>query len=173
MKNYVCKRSSNGSIIIFDRNALKGLNFTPKNSNKYGISVSKMIVVEPNMVKKLLIKATKRKLDKFIYMLASITDDDSTSDASLREALNELSRYRNIVEYKYRRYLEKKYQEQLIAKIDILEGEIKKKIMYGDNEKSLNKIYQEQLNKMYKNMLANAYFNNLQPENEIENRRTR
>ena len=75
----------------------------------------------------------------------------------------------NIVEYKYKKYLDAKYQEQLIAKIDILEGEIKKKIIYGDNEKSLNKIYQE----MYKNALKSMYFNEPTYEMENENRRTR
>lgn len=167
MKNYICKRTSNGSIIILDKNALNGLSFNPKNSSKYGIAISKMIIVSPDIVKKLLIKSTKRKMDKFIRLLASLADDDDATDASLREALNDLSRYRNIVEYKYNKYLDEKYKEQLIAKIDILEGEIKKKIIYGDNEKSLNKIYQD----MYKNILNNIYYN--EPVDEIENRRTR
>lgn len=171
MKNYICKRTKNGSVVILDKNTLSGLNFNPKNNNNYGISVSKMIIVKPDIVKKLLIKSTKRKLDKFIEFLASLTDDDDTTDASLREALNDLSRYRNIVEYKYKKYLDEMYQEQLIAKIDILEGEIKKKLIYGDNEKSLNKIYQE----MYRNMIANMYMreNTNVFENENENRRTR
>lgn len=167
MKNYICKRTKNGSIIILDKNALQGLSFNPKNSSKYGVAISKMIIVNPDMVRRLLIKSTKRKMDKFIRLLASLADDDDATDTSLREALNDLSRYRNIVEYKYSKYLDEKYQEQLIAKIDILEGEIKKKIIYGDNEKSLNKIYKD----MYKNMLNNIYFN--EPVNEVENRRTR
>lgn len=171
MKNYVCKRTNNGSVILITKEALQGINFNPKHSDKYGISISKMIIIEPNIVKKLLIKSTKRKLDKFIMMLASITDDDDTTDASLREALNDLSRYRNIVEYKYKKYLSEKYQEQLIAKIDILEGELKKKIMYGDHEKSLNKIYQNMYEEMYKNAIKNMYFN--KPEEQLENRRTR
>ena len=171
MKNYICKRIRNGSVVILDKNALEGLNFNPKNNKNYGISVSKMIIVKQDIVKKLLIKSTKRKLNKFIEFLANLTDDDDTTDASLREALNDLSRYRNIVEYKYKKYLDEKYQEQLIAKIDILEGEIKKKLIYGDNEKSLNKIYQE----MYKNMIANMYLRQEANtyENENENRRTR
>lgn len=169
MKNYVCMRMSNGSIIMLDKKSLNGLNFNPKNNKDYGITVSKMIIVKPEIVRRLLIKSTKRKLDMFIRMLANLTDDDTTTDASLREALNDLSRYRNIVEYKYKKYLDAKYQEQLIAKIDILEGEIKKKIIYGDNEKSLNKIYQE----MYKNALKSMYFNEPTYEMENENRRTR
>ncbi len=167
MKNYICKRTGNGSVIILNKNILNGLNFNPKNSSKYGIEISKMIIINPDMVRRLLIKSTKRKLNKFIYFLASVADDDSQTDSSLREALNDLSRYRNIVEYKYNKYLSKKYKEQLIAKIDILEGEIKKKIIYGDNEKSLNKIYHER----YKETLKNMYFNN--PIDEYENRRTR
>ena len=169
MRNYICKKTSNGSVVLIDLKSLSGINFNPKNSKKYGIAVSKIIIVNKEMVKKLLVKSTKRKLDKFLMTLASITDDDETSDASLREALNDLSRYRNIVEYKYKKYLDKKYREQLIAKIDILEGEIKKKLIYGDNEKSLNKIYQE----MYKNMLKNIMFNNPTSEYENENRRSR
>ena len=169
MKNYVCMRTSNGSIIMFDKKGVNGLNFNPRNNKDYGITVSKMIIVKPEIVKKLLIKSTKRKLDMFIRMLATLTDDDTTTDETLREALNDLSRYRNIVEYKYKKYLDNKYREQLIAKIDILEGEIKKKIIYGDNEKSLNKIYQE----MYKNALKSMYFNEPIYEMENENRRTR
>ena len=169
MKNYVCMRTCNGSLIMLDKNSLKGLNFNPKNNKDYGITVSKMIIVKPSIVRNLLIKSTKRKLDKFIRMIATLTDDDDSTDESLREALNDLSRYRNIVEYKYNKYLEKKYLEKLKATIDILEGEIKKKIIYGDNEKSLNKIYQE----MYKNVLKNAYFNNPIYDMENENRRTR
>ena len=169
MKNYICMRTSNGTVVLLDKKGLTGLNFNPKNNNNYGITVSKMIIVNPDIVRRLLIKSTKRKLDKFIRELALITDDDDTSDDSLREALNDLSRYRNIVEYKYNKYLEEKYLEKLIAKIDILEGEIKKKIIYGDNEKSLNKIYQE----MYKNAFKNLYFNESAYEMENENRRTR
>lgn len=168
MKNYICKKTNSGSVILLDLKSLNGLNFNPKNSNKYGITVSKMIIVNKDIVRKLLLKSTKRKLDKFLMLLASITDDDDTTDATLREALNDLSRYRNIVEYKYSKYLEKKYQEKLIAKIDILEGEIKKKIIYGDNEKSLNKIYQD----MYKNMLANMIYAN-EYQNEFENGKSR
>ena len=169
MKNYICMHTSNDSIILLDKKGLTGLNFSPKNNHDYGITVSKMIIVNPDIVRRLLIKSTKRKLDKFIRDLALLTDDDDTTDASLREALNDLSRYRNIVEYKYNKYLEEKYLEQLIAKIDILEGEIKKKIIYGDNEKSLNKIYQE----MYKNALKQLYFSEPTYEMENENKRTR
>lgn len=169
MKKYICVRTSNGSIIMLDKRSLEGINFNPKNNKDYGITVSKMIIIKPSIIKNLLIKSTKRKLDKFIRMIASITDDDDTTDTTLREALNDLSRYRNIVEYKYNKYLEEKYLETLIAKIDILEGEIKKKIIYGDNEKSLNKIYQE----MYKNALRSMYFNEPTYELENENRRTR
>lgn len=170
MKNYVCKRISNGSIVILDKSILRGLNFNPKNSDKYGITINKMIIINPSIVRKLLIKSTKRKMEKFIRMLASITDDDTSTDDSLREALNDLSRYRNIVEYKYKKYLDNKYQEQLIAKIDILEGEIKKKLMYGDNEKSLNKIYQEMYREMYRNTFTNMYYGN---QEEMENRKAR
>ena len=169
MKNYICRRTSNGSIIMLDKKSLEGINFNPKNSKDYGIAVSKMIIVKPSIVKSLLIKSTKRKLDKFIRMIAELIDDDDTSDESLREALNDVSRYRNIVEYKYNKYLEEKYLERLIAKIDILEGGIKKKMIYCDNEKSLNRIYQE----MYKNALRNIYFNEPTYEMENENRRTR
>lgn len=169
MKKYICVRTNNGSIIMLDKNSLEGISFNPKNSKDYGIAVSKMIIVKPSIVRNLLIKSTKRKLDKFIRMIAELIDDDDTSDESLREALNDVSRYRNIVEYKYNKYLEEKYLETLIAKIDILEGEIKKKIIYGDNEKSLNRIYQE----MYKNAIRNIYFNEPTYEMENENRRRR
>ena len=47
-----------------------------------------------------------------------------------REYLEGLVRYKGIVENKYRRYLDERYANMLIKKIEILEQELKTKIIY-------------------------------------------
>ena len=53
--------------------------------------------------------------------------------AILREALNDVTRYKSIVQYKYMKYLDKKYYEILMKKIEVLEYELKLKIMKISN----------------------------------------
>ena len=59
-------------------------------------------------------------------------DDD---DSAFRIALNDLTRYREIVESKYRKYMDDKYISLLLKKIDLLEHEMKSKIIYKEQKR--------------------------------------
>ena len=131
---YVNKNNPNKEIIYLDYDMLKGFNFSPKNKVVHdGIVVNKMVIIKPSMIEKILKRKIKRKLDLYLKLIIKfIESDDSSSGDTLREALNDLTRYKNIIAYKYRKYLDEKYLKLLLKKISILEYELNSKLLYKD-----------------------------------------
>lgn len=134
-KRYViAKSNSNGEVTFIDYSKIDGFKITPKNRIEYpGIEVNSMLIIKPSFIEKVLKKKIQRKLN--IYLNYIIDESESDDDDSYREALNNISRYRDIVEYKYRKYLDDKYINLLLKKIALLERKIKSKVIY----KELNK----------------------------------
>lgn len=128
---YVCKKGDDRQIIYLDYDKLKGFDFLPQNNVKYdGIIVNKMVIIKPSMIEKVLRRKIKRKLDLYLKLIIKfIQSDDSDSGEGLREALNDLSRYKSIINYKYKKYLDEKYLKVLLKKIAILEYELNSKLM--------------------------------------------
>lgn len=128
---YVCKKGNDREIVCMDIDKLKGYGFSPKNNVKYdGIVVNKMVIIKPSMIEKVLRRKIKKKLDLYLKLIIKFieSDDSSTGDA-LREALNDLTRYKNIIEYKYKKYLDEKYLSILLKKIAILEYELNSRLI--------------------------------------------
>lgn len=136
-KRYVIqkeKRQSNP--ITFSRKKIEGFRVIPHNqANHPGISVNSMLVVKPSLIEKLLKKKNQRKLDYYLQYIISLMDGDD-DDSAFRIALNDLTRYREIVESKYRKYMDDKYISLLLKKIDLLEHEMKSKIIYKEQLKT-------------------------------------
>jgi hypothetical protein len=111
---------------------LDGFKFNPKNQVEYeGIMVNEMVIINPSFIENVLKRKTKKKLELYLKFIISLIDDESSATSDdLREALNGLVRYKSIVENKYRRYLEERYMNVLLKKIDLLEQELKNKILY-------------------------------------------
>lgn len=131
----IVKEQYNGDKVYIDYTKLNGFKFKPKNAIKYkGIKVNTLVVVKPSFIEKLLKKKVKRKLDFYLNYIISLMDNDEDDGTDLKEALTDLERYKSIVEYKYRKYLDSKYINLLLKKIDILEHEIKMKIIYRQEE---------------------------------------
>lgn len=129
---YVCKKGNEREILYLDINKLKGFNFNPKNNVKYdGIIVNKMVIIKPSMIEKVLKRKIKNKLDLYLKLIINfIESEDGASDDALREALNDLSKYKSIVQYKYKKYLDEKYLKLLMRKIEVLEYELNSKLTY-------------------------------------------
>lgn len=129
---YVCKKGNEKEILYLDINKLKGFNFNPKNNVKYdGIIVNKMVIIKPSMIEKVLKRKIKKKLDLYLRLIINfIESEDGTDNDALREALNDLSKYKNIVQYKYRKYLDEKYLKLLMKKIQLLEYELNSRLTY-------------------------------------------
>ena len=120
---YINKKNSNKEIIYLDFDKLKGIDFSPKNKIKYdGIVVNKMVIIKPSMIEKILKRKIRKKLDLYLKLIIKfIESEDSDNGETLREALNDLTRYKNIIMHKYMKYLDEKYLKLLSKKISLLE----------------------------------------------------
>ncbi len=135
---YTIVKECNGDKIIIDYSKLDGYKFKPKNKIKYnGIKVNSIVVVKKSFIEKLLKKKVKRKLNYYLEYIISLIDNDDEDGSGLKEALTDLERYKSIVEYKYKKYLNQKYITLLLKKIKLLENELKTKILIYENEEVL------------------------------------
>lgn len=118
-----------------DYSKMGGLDISPKNRISYdGIVVNKLVIIKSSFIERILKKKIKRKLELYLKFIMDFIDSDEDDGNSLREALNDITRYKEIINYKYRKYLGDKYIDQLLKKIEFLEHELKVKL-YMINEK--------------------------------------
>ncbi len=130
INRYVLCKSNNGKELVYlNYNSSEGFKFKPKNQVKYnGIKVNKMVIINPSFIEKVLKRKVKRKLDLYLQFLINLLDDENEDPTTLTHALNDLDRYRRTIINKYRNYLDKKYVDLLLKKINLLEREIKEKL---------------------------------------------
>ena len=108
----------------------KGYKIKPKNKVKYdGVVVNEMLIIKPSLIEKILKRKISVKLDYYLQYIISVLDDESSDTGKIGAVLSDLNRYREIVKNNYREYLTDKYMELLLKKIELLEYELKKKLM--------------------------------------------
>ncbi|MBE6160279.1 MAG: hypothetical protein E7157_04450 [Lactobacillales bacterium] len=133
----IVREQNNGEKIYIDYTKFNGYKVRPRNNVKYeGVKVNSLVILKPSFIEKLLKKKVKRKLDFYLQYIISLMDNNEEDGnvGNLKLALDDLARYKSIVEYKYRKYLDQKYINLLLKKIDILEHEIKMKLIYKQEE---------------------------------------
>lgn len=142
------KQAKMGDVVYFDYQKLQnGFNITPKNQMQYdGVLVNRLIIIKPTFIEKLIKKKMKKKLELYLqYIIDILDDDDETDGSTLNEVLNELSRYKDIVRYKYQKYLGEQYSLLMTQKIELLEYELKLKAMkILERNNSYEEVYQEE-----------------------------
>ena len=111
MGYYLNRQPKTGEIVYVNYDRYKGFNIAPKNNIKYdGVRVNKMIIVKPSMIEKVLKRKIKNRLDLYLKTIVELMDEsDESNPSGIREALNELTRFKNIIKYKYEKHLEEKY----------------------------------------------------------------
>ena len=135
-RNYLLvKNKFNKEIAYIDYDRVSGFKFKPVNKGDNTISVNQMVIISPTFIKKVLTRKTKIKLELYLEFIVKLLDEDDDTDITgLRSALNDITRYKDIVMHKYRVYLEQKYYELFMKKLSLLEYELKMKILhYKDN----------------------------------------
>ena len=114
--------------IIIDYNKLNGFDITPKNSSRYGINVTKLDVIKGSFIHQILKKRIKRKLELYLKFIVNYMDDGDDDGASLNQILDDLKRYKQILQYRYSKYLKEKQTETLLKKLDLIERELSIKV---------------------------------------------
>ncbi|MCI8544996.1 MAG: hypothetical protein HFH09_02060 [Bacilli bacterium] len=144
VKHYsIIKGKFDNQSMVSDFQKRNGYRLVPKNNVEYdGIMVNQLVIINQSFIEKVLKKKIKRKLDLYLKLIIdTLREEDTSSDAgvTLRNALNDLSRYRDIVEYKYQKYLDEKYVSLLLQKIALLEHELKQKLIYMIDKPAMEK----------------------------------
>ena len=122
---YCIKKETNAYEVKFQNKKWHGFQVTPKNRIPYeGIQVNQMTVIKPMFIEKVIKKKIKRRLDYYMqYIIHLLETDDEGNGIDI--ALNDLERLKVMIRNKYQLYLEEKYVELLMKKIELLERELK------------------------------------------------
>ena len=141
------KNKYNGTDINIDIKKNNGYKIKPKNKVKYeGVVVNEMFIIKPSLIEKMLKRKISVKLDSYLQHIISILDEQESDSGKISVVLSDLNRYREIVKNNYRQYLGEKYIELLLKKIELLEYELKKKLMYLNayNYSKLQSMYEQE-----------------------------
>ena len=111
-----------------------GLDITPRNRVSYGIMVNRLIIFNHQFIEKIVKKKIKRKLELYLQFIIDYIDNDSDDGGALREVLDDIERYKSILKYRYNKFLEEKYTDNLNKKLDLISKELNVKL-YIINEK--------------------------------------
>ena len=105
---YICDKDNNEIVYGYiDYNRLHGFKIRPQNNVPYdGVEVSRLVLVEPNLIKKVLKRKIKHKLDAYLVFLFSVIDDDDEDPDTLELVIDDVSRYKSIIMNKYSKFLD-------------------------------------------------------------------
>lgn len=139
-KSYtVIKTNYQGEITLELLEKINGYKVKPKNSFDYkNIKVNSMVIIKPSFIEKILKKKIKRKLEFYLNYIINLVDEED--DGDYRESLDELERFKETVEYKYRKFLDDKFINLLYKKIALIEHEIKVKIQTSIKKETKKKV---------------------------------
>lgn len=125
VKRFVVKKDAKTDVIsYFEYEKLKGYTFKPKDNINIDdlINVSKLVIINPSLIEKLIDKKCKKTLEKIIKMISIIDEEDD--DGNIGYVLDMIDHFRELILNKYSEYMSKKEINLLLKKLDILSAEI-------------------------------------------------
>lgn len=107
----------------------------PLNKISYpGLKISRMIILQPEYAKSVIVKKTKRKLDLYLTFLASDDDDDATEFV-----LDDLKKFKELIFLRYSKFLSKSELAKLLKEVSFIESRLKIKLYENDKEISFGR----------------------------------
>lgn len=133
---YIIKNKTKKTEVVY-YDDYDGLEINPTNNTHSSvINVNKMILMDPKLISEYIrIRLDKKFNDIFKKLYVLLQDEDATEDG-VTTLLDEVERFKQIINVKYSKYLESKKKRELIAKIVLIEEELKQKyvqIKYIEN----------------------------------------
>lgn len=133
--NYqLSKEKETKTTVKINYKKITGYIVKPKGSFNYdGVTVNKVVLIKPSIVENVLKRKIKIRMNNLIKNVLNLIEEDDDDGSKYRIAMDEISRHRSIINNNYRIYLEQKYIENILRKIDILEMELKQKYLEVDD----------------------------------------
>lgn len=137
----VTKDEQTQTITYKEYDSLKGYDFKPKNklSKEDIINVDEMVIINPSLIEKLISKKCKKTLERILKLISFIYDDDETGEESVTIALNEIAKFKELLDTKYKEYMKEKEYKLMLKKLEILENEVKLRKLYLNSKENSEK----------------------------------
>jgi len=142
-KRFVVTKDENTQTITYkEYDSLKGYDFKPKNklSKEDIINVDEMVIINPSLIEKLISKKCKKTLERILKLISFIYDDDETGEESVELALNEIAKFKELLDTKYKEYMKEKEYKLMIKKLEILGNEVKLRKLYLNSKENREKV---------------------------------
>ena len=127
--SYLIKKDNKTNTITYMQYDMKGYKFTPKSQKNASIQVNQIVIINPQMIDKILtlkFNSTFKKLMAFVLNYLNDTSSDTTDGIY---ALGEIDRLKSIIFNKYQAYLSVEKQKNFLDKLAFLENQINMKMM--------------------------------------------
>lgn len=141
-KRFVVTKDENTQTITYkEYDSLKGYDLKPKNklSKEDIINVDEMVIINPSLIEKLISKKCKKTLERILKLISFIYDDDETGEESVTLALNEIAKFKELLDTKYKEYMKEKEYKLMLKKLEILENEVKLRKLYLNSKENSEK----------------------------------
>lgn len=141
-KRFVVTKDENTQTITYkEYDSLKGYDFKPKNklSKEDIINVDEMVIINPSLIEKLISKKCKKTLERILKLISFIYNDDETGEESVTLALNEIAKFKELLDTKYKEYMKEKEYKLMLKKLEILENEVKLRKLYLNSKENSEK----------------------------------
>ena len=131
-KYFIVKDKNSKAITYFEYDKIEGYDLSPKKGMKIedAINVNKVVIINPSLANKVAKKKLNLKFRKLLQLLNVIFESDDDTGTAYHEGLNEISKLRLEMLNKYRKHLETEELEMMEKKLDILEHELKIRLLY-------------------------------------------
>lgn len=149
---YVIKSKTKKTQVLCYPKETNGLKINPANNSKAQvINVSKIILMDKDLINEYIRIRLDKKFNEIFNKLYILLQDSDASEEGVGILLNEVDKFKQIINIKYTKYLESKMKRELIAKILLIEEELKQKyveIKYLENLLNINEYsYDENISK--------------------------
>ena len=143
--NYYIERNNNTSEIVYiEYDLIDGYKVTPKTKKEDAIEVNKIVFVNPSLTEKLIKKKIDVKLKFLLNKIKEIDEDDSDSEAGIRETLVTAERLKLTIINNYVKYLGEEYRSLSLKKLQIIINELRVRL-FAIRENKYNQIYYQEM----------------------------
>lgn len=126
---YLIKKSDKTQEIVYLNYDLNGYIFKPKNKSESSLTVNEVVIINPSMIDKILTIKFNTLFKKIAMAAFKVIYDDDASEGDIILVLDELKRFKSLVEHKYQKFLSDEKEASFVKKMKKLENELKVKIM--------------------------------------------
>lgn len=129
---------------------------------KGGVSVKRINLIDEKFIDKMINKRINKRFKNLLELIASICENDDDPSTGLKFALNETEKFKREMLNKYAKLINKKEKEIIDKKIDLIEKEVKKRLLEH-----------QVIRKFQQKMQENFYYQEMEQEELKENHRRR